>query len=350
MMDASLPRVTICVPCYNSEKTIVETLDSIIRQDYSNFRVLVCDNSSKDRTAEIVKGYASRNVDYLLNPVVRTAEDNWNFLLKNIPTEHFCIYHADDLYDPSIVSRQVSLFLQGNASAVFTMSTLINDHGKPLAARVPTETAIPKQLGTGPLFEFKDIFNGILQFSNFIRTPTLFTSKAVIAAVGDFRYSMFRSSSDLDLWLRMARLKPLGIISDQLHHYRVSMNQSSFHIYNNRVEPQDYFTVIDHYLADPNVARDVDTRSLNYYNMYKGAEYIVCAINLFSARRAPEGRKMLRLAFKAKNASFAIRNKKTFAKYLFGAALLTGSYVGAGTWLANFFRNMQARKAEQWSQ
>ena len=53
--------ISIIIPSYNSEKYIVETLDSVLAQTYRNFEVLVMNDCSKDRTAEIVEAYAMRD-------------------------------------------------------------------------------------------------------------------------------------------------------------------------------------------------------------------------------------------------------------------------------------------------
>jgi len=51
------PRISIVIPCYNSEKTIARTLKSIATQDYNNIEVIVVDGLSSDSTIEIVNNY-----------------------------------------------------------------------------------------------------------------------------------------------------------------------------------------------------------------------------------------------------------------------------------------------------
>jgi glycosyltransferase involved in cell wall biosynthesis len=340
-----LPGVTICIPCYNAARTIAETIESVLAQDYPDFRVLVCDNSSKDNTAAIVAQYSDRGVQLLNNPVVKSAEDNWNFFLEHIPTEHFCLYHADDLYDRNMLSKQVEAFIANDTSAVFTLSVLINDQNQEIPARVEIETALPNEFSNRVLFDFPVLFNGILKHSNFIRTPTLFTSKETLRNVGNFQYQQFRSSSDLDLWLRMSRYKPVVIVPLQLHRYRVSINQASFHIYNNRTQPQDFYRVIDHYLKEPFAKAIVTDESLNFYQMYKGTELIICAINLISDGQTIPGRANLKLALAPKNFTFAVKKRGTLLKYAFGLFLLIGSFAGLGKSLAKWFQSMQAKRA-----
>jgi glycosyltransferase involved in cell wall biosynthesis len=71
-LNLKTPHVTICVPAYNAARTIGKTIDSILVQDYPNYDVLVCDNLSSDDTAEIVKTYHEKGVNYCLNPAYET--------------------------------------------------------------------------------------------------------------------------------------------------------------------------------------------------------------------------------------------------------------------------------------
>ena len=53
--------VSVIIPSYNSEKYIGETLESVCAQTYPDFEVLVMNDCSQDRTAEIVDMYAEKD-------------------------------------------------------------------------------------------------------------------------------------------------------------------------------------------------------------------------------------------------------------------------------------------------
>lgn len=54
-------KVTVVVPAYNAEKTIERTLNSILQGEYRNIEVLVVNDGSTDRTAEIVKSFMEQD-------------------------------------------------------------------------------------------------------------------------------------------------------------------------------------------------------------------------------------------------------------------------------------------------
>jgi cellulose synthase/poly-beta-1,6-N-acetylglucosamine synthase-like glycosyltransferase len=54
------PRVTIAVPVYNGERYLARTLDALLAQTFRDFELIITDNASTDRTAEIAQEYARR--------------------------------------------------------------------------------------------------------------------------------------------------------------------------------------------------------------------------------------------------------------------------------------------------
>ena len=64
------PRVSIGVPVYNGDRFLAETLDAILAQTFADFEVVIVDNASTDRTAEIGQAYAARDprISYQRNP------------------------------------------------------------------------------------------------------------------------------------------------------------------------------------------------------------------------------------------------------------------------------------------
>jgi glycosyltransferase involved in cell wall biosynthesis len=60
--DYEFPKVTIVVPTYNCSQNITLTLDSLLRQDYPDFEIVIIDAESTDRTLEIIKSYHDNRI------------------------------------------------------------------------------------------------------------------------------------------------------------------------------------------------------------------------------------------------------------------------------------------------
>ena len=57
---SSNPRVTIITVCFNSEKTIKDTIESVLSQDYKNIEYIVVDADSSDETQNIIKQFEDK--------------------------------------------------------------------------------------------------------------------------------------------------------------------------------------------------------------------------------------------------------------------------------------------------
>jgi glycosyltransferase involved in cell wall biosynthesis len=105
------PLVSILIPAYNSEKCIAETLHSAIRQSWPNKEIIVVDDGSKDKTAEIAQGFKRHGVRVVTqnNHGAATARNNAFRLSKG---EYIQWLDADDLLSPDKIEKQMCLVQQ----------------------------------------------------------------------------------------------------------------------------------------------------------------------------------------------------------------------------------------------
>ncbi len=106
--------VTIMVPVLNGELFLSMALDSLLAQDYPHFEVVILDNQSTDRTAEICCEYRRRDVrvKYVLDSVNRISHDAANHLATFINGEFCMIACDDDLWMPNYLSMLVQYLRQ----------------------------------------------------------------------------------------------------------------------------------------------------------------------------------------------------------------------------------------------
>jgi glycosyltransferase involved in cell wall biosynthesis len=110
---AVAPLVSIVTPVYNGEKFLVECIESVLGQTYSNFEYLIVNNGSKDRTLEIAQSYAKKdsrirvhdNVEFL----AVIANHNHAFGLIS-PSAKYCkVVSGDDFIMPDCIRQMVVL-------------------------------------------------------------------------------------------------------------------------------------------------------------------------------------------------------------------------------------------------
>src|SRR5438128_10157 len=123
------PLVTVVVPVWNGERYLRESLDSILNQTYAPIEVLVMDDASTDGTHEIIESYGGA-IECHRQPATRGIYGNANDGIAMARGEHIAIFHADDVYDPSIVEREVAFLEQHpEAGAVFSSMIMIDPAG-----------------------------------------------------------------------------------------------------------------------------------------------------------------------------------------------------------------------------
>jgi glycosyltransferase involved in cell wall biosynthesis len=109
-MRSEFPLVSIGLPVYNEEKMISRALDSLLAQTYPNFEIMISDNRSTDKTAEICKAYAQKDNRIKLNLNEENLGINANFRIvqKNGRGKYFMWAGADDYWDPNYLKTLVN--------------------------------------------------------------------------------------------------------------------------------------------------------------------------------------------------------------------------------------------------
>ena len=101
-------RVSVIIPAYNAERYIQETLESVFAQTYQDIEVIVVDDGSKDRTAEIVQSFGDR-VRYLYQQNSGGCGKPRNEGMKIATGDVFVFLDSDDILAPHRIAREVEL-------------------------------------------------------------------------------------------------------------------------------------------------------------------------------------------------------------------------------------------------
>lgn len=107
--DGPTPRVSIGLPLYNAERYLAQTLDSILGQGFEDFELIVSDNASQDRTAEMVRTRVAEDprIRFFALPENRGAAANYNLVLEAARAGYFKWQAYDDLLDKRFLARCV---------------------------------------------------------------------------------------------------------------------------------------------------------------------------------------------------------------------------------------------------
>ena len=215
------PRVSVCLPTYNGGPFLMPAVESVLRQSWGDFELLVCDDASTDGSLEQVAALRDPRVVCRRNPVNLGPEANWNRSLEGARGTYIKLFHQDDLLDPECLALQVAaLEREPGAALAFCARRIIDPAGRTLATRGGRWPGGPV---TGAQVFRKCLFAG----TNLVGEPSavLFRADAARAA-GPFD-AREPYLVDLDYWLRLLDQGTAVHQATPLASFRISPRQWS---------------------------------------------------------------------------------------------------------------------------
>lgn len=126
------PKISIITVCYNSERTIERTIQSVVAQQYENVEYLVIDGGSKDKTLAIIDKYADE-IDFLVSESDNGLYDAINKGIKIATGDVVGLLHADDVFaDNGVLSSIAKAFQENDNQALYGDLTYTQPNGKVL--------------------------------------------------------------------------------------------------------------------------------------------------------------------------------------------------------------------------
>jgi glycosyltransferase involved in cell wall biosynthesis len=314
-LNSDVPLVCICVPTYNVAGTVRETLESILSQTYPNLIVHISDNASTDDTLKVVESINDQRLIIHANTENVGGEGNFNRCIQLAEGKYTAIYHADDIYEPDMVARQVA-FLEASpeAGAVFTEASLINDEGSKIG-----EIRIPAGIHSNEgLYDFEAMFKAVLRHSNFFICPSAMArTKVYQHEIIFWRGELFRTGADLDVWLRILQRHPIGYLQEQLMRYRISENQWSARV-RLATDRADYFLVTDHYMAQDTVSAMLTSADVRNLTWLERRDRVMRAINLLLTDQPLQARELLSDIFSKDSLISAVKTRRGLYVFFIG--------------------------------
>lgn len=239
------PLVSICLLTYNQERVIGQTLASLLAQTYPRLEILVLDDASTDGTGAVVRALADARVRHLRNEKNLGEYFNLNHGIAQAAGDYLAIYHGDDVYAPTIVAEQAA-YLQAHpaSAAVFCLANLMDEQGKIFGALQWTD-----ELPYRDAVEYDQVFRFFLRHNNaLLVTPTAMLRRAVLHEIGSFDAARYGSRADLDLWIRILRRYPVGVLNRRLIDHRLGKDRNSARYRRLRTDREMVYAIMDRYI------------------------------------------------------------------------------------------------------
>ena len=210
----AIPQVSVCIPAYNNEAYILDTINAVLAQTFTDFELVVIDDCSKDGTAAVVEAVTDPRVRLVRNEKNLGMAGNWNRCIEAAKAPLVKVLCADDILYPDSLKLEAQALLDNpDINLVSSDTALINMQGQQVGSF--------KRWPVNGRMSGKKLARISLLFNNFFGAPcnNLFRREAALS-VGGFDKN-FPYILDFDLWLRLACTGDVYIIHETLNGFRL---------------------------------------------------------------------------------------------------------------------------------
>lgn len=223
-----MPTISVIVPAYNSQDTILETIASIQKQTFTDFELIVVDDGSSDRTLELLQTVRDSRIR------VASYENGGVSVARNrgislSTSEYITFIDADDLWTPDKLELQLAALQQHpNAGVAYSWTCFIERHGKFFH-------------NDRPIYFAGNVYAELLKTNFLLSGSNPLIRRGALTDVGEFD-SQLTHAEEWDLYLRLAAKYDFVLVPKTQILYRQTAGSASAKI---EVMENDARRVID---------------------------------------------------------------------------------------------------------
>lgn len=196
-------KISVIIPAYNSQSTIVDCIESVIKQTYSVFEIIVINDGSTDNTLKTCIEYKRFNT--INNLKILSQNNSGPSKARNLGIHHasgnwIAFLDADDVWLPNKIEKQIKVVKERPDIAI--IGTLIYKNGTHYTNKIYS-------------LSFK-----MMLYKNYLLTSTVLVNKKIV--MDYFFDENQKYSEDYKLWLHILFSHPGCIINEGLIQYRIN--------------------------------------------------------------------------------------------------------------------------------
>ena len=250
-----IPKVSIIMPAYNASKTIMTSIECVLKQTFQNWELLVINDGSTDNTLVLLSNLVDQRISVFtqLNQGVAAAR---NTGLKRARGAYIAFLDADDLWDQSKLEKQLYIFEESTDK----LGLIYTKH------RGFTEDPLHSfSMDVDASIGYQNPYHRLL-IMDYIPTLTVMIRASIINEIGYFNQDL-RGTEDWDYWIRITKLYKIHQINEELALYRISANSLSRNKEKHAIEE---LKVLDKHLTlDLNIPLAVCHMARAFWNLKK---------------------------------------------------------------------------------
>jgi glycosyltransferase involved in cell wall biosynthesis len=206
-------KVSIIVNFHNGEQYLNECINSIVNQDYDNLEIILWDNSSTDKSIDIIKKFKDSRIKYFYNKKKEPLYKARNSAILSSTGDLIAFLDCDDWWEKDYISSRVDFFSNKNFSYSYCNVNCYYEKNKKI------------KLYKNYLLPEGKIYN-LLAKDYFIIISGVIFKKEIFLKLGMFN-EKFNIIGDYDFIMKISKLYNAHAISLPLLNYRVHQNNFS---------------------------------------------------------------------------------------------------------------------------
>jgi len=272
------PKVTVCLPTYNSREFLTQAIDSILEQTFTDFELIISDDCSTDNTPEVIRSYLQKDsrIKYLQNSKNLGLFPNWNRCLESASGEYITVFAQDDVMLPRNLEQKVKILDKYRNVGLVTSSIIVVDSENNYLNWDWANYA-EDSLVNGEEWTRKNLGE-----ANPICCPFVLMRRQVLEKVGGKFNDNYDFAADLELWLRIGLVADLYFLKEVLGYYRWHEGNKT-HSFDDFYQVKEHLHICSNLIDSSNLSgselNDWETKVLSrtvkwvsYYRIYRHLE------------------------------------------------------------------------------
>lgn len=199
------PSISIIIPVYNGSKTIVNTLNTALSQNYENFEIIVVNDCSTDNTLELLREIKDPKLKIFSFEKNQGRSRARNFGIENAKSDYVAMLDADDFLYPDKLKKQIEYMILNNLDISGTWAYGIDEKGN----RYPYFHPVTDE----------QIKSTIIKSNAFIQS-TIIGKRDIFLEFGGYDSSL-AGPEDYDLYLKIVKKYRAGNCPEILAEYQL---------------------------------------------------------------------------------------------------------------------------------
>jgi glycosyltransferase involved in cell wall biosynthesis len=240
------PLVSVICMCYNHEKYVIQSLNSVLNQTYKNIQLIITNDSSTDDSEKVIKSWLENhsNNTFIHNSINYGNTKTFNKALKLAKGDYIIDLAADDILLKDCIEKQVNTFLNpkfDNTGIVYGNTELITENNihNGYYYEVNSSKKVIEKPATG------NIYLSMLNQNSKICSVSAMIKKTVLEHLNGYDENL--EYEDLDLWIRASRsysFEFIDAILVQKRELENSLGSQFYKKFNSRTRKINYSTYL----------------------------------------------------------------------------------------------------------